>query len=347
MDRFARVRTMRLAAWSGAAALAVLALACSGGRPSAAGNSPGPPALTEVDSGAPSGEDAAPMGNEAATADVEASAGDGGDAGSANAGSGPGGSPLCSTTVPWAGGHAWVSDPTLMRFAGVASTELTVAWMARGGIVRVADRANPFSDFGQPVDVPLPQIENGSRPALDAAGNQIVLVAPNGTDLVVLARPSARGMWASGSSAAFAAVSAAAVQAGAKVFEPALGSSGRSFFYLLVPPTGVAALYESTWDAQNGRFGAGTAAPNTELASDASHWRRPTGVSSDDRTLFFFDESVRKQRAAWRTAPGSPFTTFVDVPAAPEAAPNAACSVLYLQSPGGDAGSPGISSAQQ
>jgi hypothetical protein len=80
---------------------------------------------------------------------------------------------------------------------------------------------------------------------------------------------------------------------------------------------------------------------NPQLSSvDSTHRRRPTGVSSDDRTLFFFDEVSGKERAAWREAPSAAFGVFGDLSVAPEGAPDEACRVLYYQGMDADAGVP-------
>ncbi len=325
----------------------LLVAACSGGRPPGADTSAMPGAGGGTDSGAAAADGGGVTGDTAADGATGSDASDdatGGDGGPTDASSEPPGPepPSCATSKAWTAGRSWVSDPTFMRFAGVASGELTVAWTARGGFARVADRLDPFSDFQPPADLPLPPVEKGARAALDASGNLLALVDADGTDFVVFERPSAAGAWAPGSAAPFAAVTAAAVQAGAAVSEPVFGASGRTFFFLLTAAAGVPSLYESRWDPQAMQWTAGAALPNPELASDANASRRPTGASSDDRTLFFYDEAAGAQRAAWRDDPSSPFTTFADVSAAPEAAPNAGCSTLYFQLDSVDAGGPGV-----
>jgi hypothetical protein len=88
----------------------------------------------------------------------------------------------------------------------------------------------------------------------------------------------------------------------------------------------------------------GTPLPNPEFAiATASQLRRPTGASGDRRTLFFFDEVTGKERAAWRSSAGAPFDTFVDLPLAPEAVPNANCDTLYFH--GMDAAGQGLFTA--
>ena len=62
---------------------------------------------------------------------------------------------------------------------------------------------------------------------------------------------------------------------------------------------------------------------------------RPTGMSADGRTLFFYDEAQKVAKAAFRPNRTCPFTTFVDLGDRPGVVPNAACTALYSRSPGG------------
>jgi hypothetical protein len=237
----------------------------------------------------------------------------------------------CPVTHTWAPGRDWIQDP-IARFGGVASAGLTVAWTRTDGSVAVADRATETSSF-QPVNIaPMEQLQADARLALDPGGTLLLGVAQSGSSFAMLQRPNTKMLWKSASPAAFGAISDAVAQAGATMSEPVLAASGDAFFYLVTPAAGAPAIYESTLDTSTGQWKAGVALPNPELAStDATHRRRPTGASSDDRTLFFFDEMAQVERAAWRDDPASPFHTFQDIAIAPEAAPNGECSLLYFK----------------
>lgn len=62
---------------------------------------------------------------------------------------------------------------------------------------------------------------------------------------------------------------------------------------------------------------------------------RPTGMSADGRTLFFYDEARKVAKAAFRPNRTCPFTTFVDLGDRPGVVPNASCTALYSRSPAG------------
>jgi hypothetical protein len=193
--------------------------------------------------------------------------------------------------------------------------------------------------------------------ALDPSGTLLLAIDATGTGFVVWQRTPGQG-WLRSPSSAFDQMLAPNATPGTTVSEPVFGASGDSFFFLLTPPADSDAtvdatapappptLYESRLSGTGGTWGPGVAVTNAELTSaDAAHRRRPTGSSSDDRTLFFYDEVVNVERAAWRSDPASPFTHFEDVPAAPEAAPNAGCSLLYFRGTNPSAGTQGINVA--
>jgi hypothetical protein len=233
-----------------------------------------------------------------------------------------------------------VSDPLFARLGGITPNELLVAWMDSDDSISVALRPDSTSDFGAPTKWASSAIDggvaalddngDGPRVALAPTGDQVVVIGASGVDFLVYERASGGVAWNAVSATAFDDVRAAVVQANATVWEPVLGSS--SFFYLVVPQAGAPVLYESTYDAQSQKWSVGVALPNPEFVSpDSATLRRPTGVSADGQTLFFFDEVSGVERAAWRSSPTAPFDHFEDVSVAPEAAPNADCGILYYQ----------------
>jgi hypothetical protein len=79
-----------------------------------------------------------------------------------------------------------------------------------------------------------------------------------------------------------------------------------------------------------------------ELKAYGAFGPRPTAISSDNLTLFYFDGARGTARAAFRTTTGADFTWFIDLPGMLRPAPNAACDELY-HSP--SAGEPRLLSA--
>src|SRR5207244_11043096 len=73
----------------------------------------------------------------------------------------------------------------------------------------------------------------------------------------------------------------------------------------------------------------GEAIQACELDTHDNYGRYPTGVSSDGKTLFFYDSWPGKARAAWRSTSQGPFTWFRDIGNWYAVQPNAACDRLY------------------
>jgi hypothetical protein len=71
------------------------------------------------------------------------------------------------------------------------------------------------------------------------------------------------------------------------------------------------------------------------LASDPKR-RRPTGLSSDGLTLFYWDEIDGKEKAGFRKTPMTfdlTFSGFVDLADKKDAQPTAKCNRLYFTNP--------------
>ncbi len=96
-------------------------------------------------------------------------------------------------------------------------------------------------------------------------------------------------------------------------------------------------IFESRYNTTVEAWAGPNSIKQLELRSvDDTHRMRPTGVSADRRTLFFFDETAASphERAAWRDTQDSLFTQFVDLSGFSEAAPTSKCQTLYYQGAG-------------
>jgi hypothetical protein len=252
--------------------------------------------------------------------------------------------PLCAPGTRWVsqGRVASIPSTTFGRFGGISSDEQAVAWTSTTGTIYVADRANRVVDFGAAAVVGTGTIAVANdRVAMSPTGLKIVAVLADQSGFAAFNRTVVGGAWTSSAPQQFASVDAmATTDGGGKFSAPVLGADDDSFYYSLAPPGGTATLYESTWDAAAHEWTTGVALPNQEFSPTATARRRATGASSDGRTLFFYDETVPTQRAAWRDAVGAPFTQFADLPGLAEAAPNHLCDTLYFQ--GADSVGPGL-----
>jgi hypothetical protein len=169
------------------------------------------------------------------------------------------------------------------------------------------------------------------RVALAPTGLELVATLADGSSFVSFYRTSMPGTWAPTSSKEFTTIATMRSDSGGAFSQPVVSADGNALFYLLALPNEPPVFYESTWDASAKAWGTGGALPNAEFAiASAAQLRRATGAASDRRTLFFFDEVAGHERAAWRSAPGAPFTAFADLPNVAEAAPIDDCTVLYF-----------------
>jgi hypothetical protein len=261
------------------------------------------------------------------------------DSGPEDGSAGEGGNlpPACNPSLAWSvvARVPSIAPAGFDRFGSISATALTVAWTSSNGAIFVADRTDASGAFGTPA-----QLNPGSvalatgRVALGGSGLKLIATLADGSSFVTFVRTAVGGTWAQSLGNEFAVVAAMIAESGGAMSDPVLSTGGGSLFYLLTIGTAVGAnpiLYESTWDTTTKQWNNGTPLPNAEFAiTTPSQRRRPTGASVDDRTLFFYDEVGAKERAAWRASPTAPFDTFVDLPQAPEAAPNANCDPLFF-----------------
>jgi hypothetical protein len=292
--------------------------------------------------------------SDAGGAKVDGGSGDGASDGASRDAGGPtlpapGSSCRLAADWPTLAGVASVSSAGFDHFGAVSPDELTVVWMSAAGALNVADRTLVSAAFAPPetIDTSASPIATG-RVALRHDGNGIVATRADGATFVLFER-GARGSPRARSTAPDPVVDLDALvsESGGELSEPVLGNDGSSFFYLLATGGNVATMHESKWDAVKRRWTAPVALTNPEIqTTDAAHRRRPTGTAVDGRTLFFFDEVVGTEQAAWRDTPSSTFNFFRDIGSRAEATPNAKCAVLYIGDDDPDAGIVGLATAR-
>ncbi len=230
------------------------------------------------------------------------------------------------------------------RFGSVSANGNTVAWTTTAGLVFVADRTSAQAAFGTPVQLATgtTQLAN-DRVALDPLGLKLVATLAGGSSFVSFVRSSVGSAWAVSLYDEYKFISA--VEGGGTFSEPVLSLDELSLFYLVQAGSNPPVLVESPWDVSMKAWATGVDLPNPEFAiTGAAQVRRPTGASSDRRTLFFFDEVAGKERTAWRNSPAEPFDYFADLPQAPEAVPSDICDTLYFH--GSDSNGQGLFTAQ-
>lgn len=244
----------------------------------------------------------------------------------------------CSEAADWtaAAPLAGVSTTDDEKLLSITADELDVVFL-RGGALLHAHRsaANGAFDAGSAVTVP-----DGYDPTAGAAlsgdGTTLVLVASDGHGLAALTRAlRTDDFGATADPSAFVALNERAVQTQEHYAQPVLAPNGSSLIFVSFTP-GIAAnpavVYESVLSANI------WAMPNniSQYIFDGTTEKRPlpSGLSSDSRTLFYYDEASAKQLARFRDRPDAPLYDVVDLGDRAGAVPNGACHRIYYTSNG-------------
>lgn len=316
--------------------LALAAMGCDAGRSRPAAREPpvpgfdasGDDAQTPDDGGVPPVTDSGNPSPADADAEGPSDASDDG----AESEAAPVFPPACPTWGRWSTSArvASIAPAGFDWFGAISADARAVAWTTAAGAVYVADRASPADPFGAPalLDPGTYSLTSG-RVALAPTGLELIATLADGSSFIGFYRASAGAAWSPSAGKEFETVATMRGESGGAFSEPVVSADGSSLFYLLALPNQPPVLYESPWDTSLRQWGLGAALSSPELAmTTAAQVRRATGASSDRLTLFYFDEIAGTERAAWREAPGSPFTMFAALAALPEAAPVGDCSVL-------------------
>lgn len=221
--------------------------------------------------------------------------------------------------------------------AGLTWDELTMVWTTNEGgkvVVHYADRAGKDDAFGTPKTLPDtlgPFAED--TVALGADGKSMIFVSADHTTLTRVTR-SARGVAfdAPTASTAFGRITGPGSEGGAvkKLGDLVLSKDGKWLFYTDLNRTAGTTLMlsiqltDGTWDYPNPIDGKAF-----EMVGTAR--RRPTGVSADKLTLFYYDEAAGSPRVAFRTAGSALFEeTYGYAPNGKRPMPAEACDRVYL-----------------
>jgi len=338
-------------------------LACSSsGRPSASGSTPGSPydggsfdggasdtgtdAFAETGAndsgGTEGGRDAQSEGASDAVAPV-----DGGDSGSvAEAGDGGGIPPpplaVCNASAVWGAGAllsvSTASDDTL---DAVTPDELSIAWTIGTGsaaTILYADRVATSDSFGAPQTVATGTFST-ARAALSPDGLRLVVVNGDGQGFSELTRASRTspgntfGAPAPGSYTNYDA--AGSLAAGESYGDPVLSADDNAFYYSVYGGGLTATIFRAARLLPGDSWPVGAAIhASSGLAAQGSSRRQPTAISSDEQTLFFWDQVLGTQREAFIDESTGAFDLFVDLGARAMAAPNTSCTNLYYSAEG-------------
>jgi hypothetical protein len=223
-------------------------------------------------------------------------------------------------------------------FGAVTPDELTIAWVKPDGTVMYADRTDASQPFGAAQTL---GVYEHDRVALSSDGLKLIGVMPGAKKLGQVTR-AARGQAFSGApdTAPFAQLLVTAMNGESdatppgSLGDPVLSADGSQLFFSIfgIQTLGTIAISEftgATWSKP------ATLGQDEFLAADPLR-RRPTGLSADGLTLFFWDEIDGKEKAGWRatsTAYDLMFSGFVDLGDRKDCQATAKCSRLYFTNP--------------
>lgn len=251
----------------------------------------------------------------------------------------------CSPTAKWSSPTtlASISSAADERLLSITADELDVLFV-RDGALMLAHRDKSSADFADPSAVMLPDgygISDGA--ALSADGKTLLIVATSGQGFAQLTRASRSAAFgATADTTSFFGLNARAVQTMEHYTSPVLSPDGKSLVYTGFTPEpeqgfpdgvdGVARVYESLW--ADDAWQMPTSISDGFFDGTTANRPLPSGLSSDSRTLFYFDEKTSKEVARFRDRPDAPLNTVVDLGDRDGAIPNAHCDVLFYTSDG-------------
>ena len=253
----------------------------------------------------------------------------------------------CDPKASWTTGTLVPNVSTAQpdSFGAITADELTIAWMSVAGTVQYADRAAATDPFGPTKTLTGPIALE--RVALSGDGLTLVVLRNDRKIFAQVTRASRSTDFGTAlDTGPFASLDPASSgmedggdAGGTGTFgDPVLSPDGH-FFYYSVLGGGTTTIAESYRNGTNpwpkGRF-----LTNPELQSDMTgKLRRPTGVSTDSRTLFFWDEVDGVEKMTFRgdpiLVPFNVFGEFTTIGATfANAQPTAKCQRIYYDAPG-------------
>ena len=246
----------------------------------------------------------------------------------------------CSQTPSWTGAAPLdvISTAADERLLSITADELDVAFL-RGGALYVAHRDAASASFAAPTAVTLPaDYVADAGIALSADGKTLVLVATSGMSFAALTRDDRTADFsATADDSAFVALNDRAAQTQEHYAAPVLAPDGKSFVFSGFTPgygdvVGVSFVYESllsgeVWDMPGNL---------SHESFDGTDTKRPlpTALSSDSRTLFYFDEATSTEMVRFRDRPDAPLGSPIDISGLDGAVPNTKCDRVYYSSAG-------------
>ncbi len=213
--------------------------------------------------------------------------------------------------------------------------ELSLAFTSGAGdalLLHIADRASTAADFAQVAFTMPDGFDAHSGVALSSDGRQLILVSSEHAGFGELSRVG-RGQAFAGDPdvTAFAKLNALKPMSGHSLGWPVLSSDGQSLYFLSYFGQG---LVNQSARGKDGVFDIGTEIDPYTLGGNDGEYKLINGLSSDERAIFYFDQTTKHAMALFRSRPGAPFYDPLDLGERQGVAPNAGCSRVYSSAAG-------------
>ena len=203
--------------------------------------------------------------------------------------------------------------------------------------IEYADRASNTDAFGAPQTLAAGSFAT-DRVAISYDGLRLVVVNSDGQGFSELTRSSQLppgNTFGAPSTGSYTNLNGA-LSAGQSYDDPVLSAYDDAFYYSVYGGGATATVYRTARLLPGDAWPVGAAlSTSTLLAAQGSLRCRPTAISSDDQTLFFWDEISGTERAAWIDESNGAFdNVFLDLGARQWAAPDTSCDRLYYSAEG-------------
>ncbi|CAN5460677.1 hypothetical protein BH09MYX1_BH09MYX1_50020 [soil metagenome] len=248
--------------------------------------------------------------------------------GSTSADGGPTLTGLCNPKAVWIKPRA-VGFAGKEGFGAITADETTVAWMEAGS-VHWADRKTAGDVWGP--QATLTVTAASARIALAASGLRIVFVVDGGKTFGEISRATKTDAFAGApDTAMFDSIKFALAEApaDAKVDDPVLARDDLHLLFTFSRTNAPSTMRLGSRADDATKWSFGQPFGQAELVPVGTKYRRPTGISADRLTLFYWDEVDAQARAAFRLDETSDFATFIALGQKPAAQVNGACTQIY------------------
>jgi hypothetical protein len=241
------------------------------------------------------------------------------------------GAAVCDKTITWKTTVTLESVTTsaVEKLLSVTADELTLLFL-RDGVPHIARRESASKEFAPAKSVTLPAGYTAAHGAtLSSNALRLLIVSDDKQRFAEITRENVTSDFGTTiNETPFLAINGTAHQTKRLLSAPVLSASGTHLYFASYSVKGAAFVMEATL----GPAGAFSAGSGIEVlaAESVSASRLPTGISSDERALFYFNLQSGKQEACFRDSSSSPFYEKLELADRQNAQPNATCTRLYF-----------------